>query len=73
MLRNLSGIYFRSKVDGNWTNVCFEDLPSEEQDEIISSYTDEQKKQLIKLLADTIKNIGDDLDIVKGEGDREND
>jgi hypothetical protein len=66
MQRNLSGIYFRSKVNGKWINVCFEDLPSEEQDQIISSYTDEQKNIMIKMLANTLKKLGDDLDIVKG-------
>jgi hypothetical protein len=73
MIRNLSGIYFRSKVNGKWDNVCFEDLPLEEQDKIIDSYTNDQKKQLIKLLADTIKKIGDDLDITTGKGDSDND
>lgn len=65
--RNLSGIYFRSQNEETkkWENVCFEDLPSEEQTEIIESKSEDFVRNLAKMLADTINEIGDKLDIMK--------
>ena len=62
--RNLSGIYFRTKVDGKWDNVVFEDLPEAEQDRVMEGKTDECLKSLAKMLAQTLRKIGDQFDIV---------
>ena len=63
--RNLSGIYYRSfdKAQDKWVNICFEELSETEQDNIINNYTDVRKANLIKLLAETINRIGNELDL----------
>ena len=62
--RNLSGIYFRTKVDGKWGNVVFEDLLESEQDRVMEGRTDEWLKSLAKMLAHTLRKIGDQFDIL---------
>lgn len=59
MKRNLSGIYFRHEKE----NICFEELPESKQDEILKQVNEEWKNNLIKKLANTIKSIGNDLDL----------
>ncbi len=65
--RNLSGMYFRSKNEetGKWDNVCFEDLTTEEQDEQLNGRNEEWLKSLVKGLANTLNEIGDQFDIAK--------
>lgn len=63
-IRNLSGIYFRSKVGDKWKNICFEDLTEEEQDKQMEGRELEWHKRMIKLLSNTINIIGDSQDIV---------
>lgn len=63
--RNLSGIYFRSQEeDGSWGNRVFEDLSEEEQDKALHSKNEEYYISMIKMLAETINNIGDQLDLM---------
>ena len=62
--RNLSGIYFRTKVDGKWDNVVFEDLPEAEQDRVMMNNSKKCLKSLAKILAQTLRKIGDQFDIV---------
>jgi len=62
--RGLSGIYFRSKVNGKFENIVFEDLPDSEQDVILDKNSD-WVKSLAKQLANTINEIGDKFDIVR--------
>lgn len=62
--RNLSGIYFRTNVYGKWDNVVFEDLPESEQDRVMRNSTDEWLKSLAKMLAHTLRKIGDQFDIM---------
>jgi hypothetical protein len=59
MKRNLSGIYFRHGKE----NICFEELPIEKQDEILSKENDKWKNSLILMLSETINRIGNDLDL----------
>ena len=63
--RNLSGIYFREKVGDKWENVCFEECSEEKKDEILNSKEPEFVKNLAKMLANTINEIGDKFDIAK--------
>ena len=58
--RNLSGIYYRYKGD----NVCFEDLPEEEQDRILNSHDGEFAKRLARILADRLYELGESFDII---------
>jgi len=62
--RNLSGIYFRTNVHGKWDNVVFEDLPESEQDIVMDGKTDKWIKSLAKMLAQTLRKMGDQFDIV---------
>lgn len=63
MDRNLDGVYFRVKRNGTWGNVCFSDMTTEERDEIIKDRPAEWWKSLAYILADCLKNIGDQFDI----------
>lgn len=69
MNRNLDGVYFRVKRDERYESICFSDLTEEEQDEVLKDRTDEWLKSMCKILAGTIRVIGDSLDIVGGEID----
>ena len=62
MRRNLDGVYFRVGTE----NICFSDLTEEQQDEIMKDRDKEWLKSMCKILAKTIKDIGDELDMVCG-------
>lgn len=55
--RNLSGIYFRSKNNGMWDNIVFEDLNPEEQDRVMENRNIQWLKSLIEKLFETYSNI----------------
>lgn len=63
--RNLSGIYFRSKNEetGEWNNIVFEDLSEAEQNKYMEGREVEWLKSLVKQLANTINEIGEQLDL----------
>lgn len=65
--RNLSGIYFRSQnpESGKWENVVFEDLSEEEQDKFLEAHDRKWVESLAKQLANTINEIGNQLDLMK--------
>lgn len=60
MKRNLDGVYFRIGTE----NICFSDLTEEQQDEVMKDRDTEWLKSLCKILAKTLKDIGDELDMV---------
>ena len=60
MKRNLDGVYFRMGTE----NICFSDLTPEQQDEVMKGRSEEWLKSMCKILAKTIRNIGDELDLV---------
>ncbi len=64
MNRNLDGVYFRVKRDDEWQNICFSDLTEDERNEMMKGRSIEWLQSLCGILADTIKQIGDELDIV---------
>lgn len=64
MNRNLDGVYFRIRRDDKWQSICFSDLTEEEMDEILRDRPVEWLRRMCKILGRTIKNIGDNLDIV---------
>ncbi|MBQ8357889.1 MAG: hypothetical protein IJX39_08810 [Clostridia bacterium] len=66
--RNLDGVYFRVKRYGKWENVCFSDLRSDEREDILEGKSIEWVKQLCRILADTISEIGKKFDL-RGEND----
>ncbi len=62
--RNLDGVYFRIQRDGKWENICFSDLTPEERVEVMKDRGEEWLKILCCILADTIRNIGDEMGLV---------
>ena len=62
MRRNLDGVYFRIGTE----NICFSDLTEEQQDEVMKDRDKEWLKSMCKILAKTLKDIGDELDMVCG-------
>lgn len=63
-LRNLSGVYFREKIDDKWENVVFEDLSEESQDRILNEKSPEFIKNLTKIMAKTLRMLGEKFDII---------
>ena len=64
MNRNLDGVYFRMKRDDKWQNICFSDLSDDEMEEVMQDRPVEWLKDMCKILGRTIREIGDQLDIV---------
>lgn len=64
MDRNLDGVYFRIERDGHWKNVCFSDLSDEEMEKVLKGQSNEWLFNMCKILGKTIRDIGDQLDIV---------
>lgn len=62
--RNLDGIFFRVMRDGKPCNRCFTDLSVEEREEVLRPYSREQLYTMVVFLADAIRTIGDELNIV---------
>ena len=69
--RNLSGIYIFEKFedDDKRKPICFEDCREETQNEWLESLNREGLIKTIKSLAQTIKDIGDEFDIMSDIGD----
>lgn len=64
--RNLSGIYFRIRRPAGCKNVCFEDLSADEQKQAVADYNKDQLFSLAQMLANTLNEIGNRFDIMKG-------
>jgi len=65
--RDLSGIFFRTQVDGRWVNRTFEDLTEAEQDRQMKDRSEEWLRSLAKQLAASLRRIGDQFDIMNGD------
>ena len=61
--RNLDGVYFRVLRGGKYKSVCFSDLTTKERDEILEKKEAPWLKSLCGILADTIREIGDQFNI----------
>lgn len=66
MRRNLSGIFIFDQVDGERRPVCFEECQESTQDAWLASLEREAVEELAKMLGKTLKDIGDQLDLVSG-------
>lgn len=64
MNRNLDGVYFRINRDDSWQSICFSDLTEEEMDNVLKDKSEEWLRRMCKILGETIKDIGEQLDIV---------
>lgn len=60
MRRNLDGAYFRIGSE----NICFSDLTKEQMYEIMDGRSEEWLKSMCVHLGETIKEIGDQFDII---------
>ena len=60
MKRNLDGVYFRMGTE----NICFSDLTPEQQDKVMQGRSEEWLKNMCKILAKVIADIGDQMDLV---------
>ena len=67
MRRNLTGIYIFDKFEGEEKRqpTCFEDCQESTQDRWLESLNREALVNLAKKLGETIKLIGDQLDLVR--------
>lgn len=64
MDRNLDGVYFRVNREDKWCNVCFSDLDDKEKIEVMQNKDEIWLKSLCITLGNSIKKIGDELDLV---------
>lgn len=64
MNRELDGCYFRVQRDGKWKPICFSDLTESERQKVLDGREAEWLKSLCCHLADQLKMIGDQFDIV---------
>jgi len=69
--RNLSGVFIFDKLPGDERRkpTCFEDCTEEKQQEWLDSLTPEALKSLAIQLGKSLRNIGDQFDIMCGEED----
>lgn len=63
--RELDGVYFRVFRDGKWDSVCFTDLTEDQQRAIMENKSSEWLANMCVILARVIRELGDDLDIVR--------
>ena len=62
-MRNISGMYVRSRVNDKWDNVCFEELPENEQSAFFNSLSDAGKWRCVRKLAEVINDLSSQFDI----------
>ena len=70
--RNLDGVYFRTRRDGKYYDLCFSDLSEEERGKVMEDRSIEWVKALANIMANALRNIGDQLDLIAGFPDEEN-
>lgn len=63
MNRGLDGIYFRIERDGKWQSICLSDMTEEEIDKALENRNRTFAISCIKILARTLKEIGDQFNI----------
>ena len=65
--RNLSGVFIFHQFEGESKTqpTCFEDCPEEKQNEWLDTLDKDAIKNLSKILAKTLKEVGDFCDIAK--------
>lgn len=71
--RNLTGMFFRTlnKEQGKWISVCFEELPKDQRDAILFEKDGQFKDRMIEVLVNTINEIGELTDLVRGGEDED--
>ncbi len=64
VMRELDGIYFRVSRNGKNCNRCFSDLTQNEQKSVLEKYDAPALKNMCYILADTLRGLGDTLNVV---------
>ena len=64
---NLDGVYFRIERNNKWESVCYSDMTQEERDNATKNKSPEFWKALANHLANKIKEIGDEFDLIAVE------
>lgn len=67
MNRELDGCYFRVQRNGKWEPICFSDLTESEREQVLAGKGEEWLKSLCCHLADRLKDIGEQFDIVNAD------
>ena len=62
--RELDGIFYRVKRNGKSYSICFSDLTEQEQNEVIADYNVDSLRQMCKILATTLRAIGDQFGLM---------
>lgn len=62
--RGLDGFFLRVKRGDRYVNRCFSDLTEEEQKKWLAKLSEEGLRSMCMELGKTIRNIGDQFDIV---------
>jgi hypothetical protein len=65
MDRKLDGMFFRVERNGHWENVCLSDMTTEEREKALESKNEQFLKGVINNLCDTLKDIGEQLDLAR--------
>lgn len=68
-VRNLDGVYNRVGRDGKFKDLAFTDLTEEEQERFLSRLDTEGLKRMVLYLAKVLREVGDELDIVRQDGE----
>lgn len=69
--RDLDGVYFRINRNDKWQNICFSDLTEEEMVGVLKDRDEQWLKSLCKILGNTLRDIGDQLDITRDAREEE--
>lgn len=64
--RELDGCFFRVERDGKWRSICFSDLTEEERDYVTNGKNEKWLKSLCNHLANCLRELGDEFDIIRG-------
>jgi len=76
MDRNLSGVYVRTNRNNKWESVDITDLTNDEMDDFLNNSLEPENnyekeyvwvRDLCKILSKTIRKIGNEFDIIKGD------
>jgi len=64
-VRDLDDVYFRVKRNGKFEHRCFTDLTAIEQHMQISRFDEAGKVSMCLILANALRVVGDQLDIIR--------
>ena len=64
MKRDLDGVYLRVERDGRWLSLCLSDLTEAERERVTEGRSPEWLRDLALIMARTLREMGDQLDVV---------